>query len=281
MKQFKFKTLVFMALLILVWVVLSTLSAEKKLMNRVLDEEPTNNKTLSYALKDNKNDKEEQDIVYNLDSIVKQIITDTINKKEVEVQLSTKQEVEEEIKKVESLTNKILVGVDVFEDGENKFEESMDFSNSIEEVGKDTANKNTDIVGAIIGSKKDIPIDYNMNYRVAELVEIISGDEIIASIDDIPKVVKLIGIDSEQNDYKALAAILSGIETIYLEFDIKRYDNKDRALAYVWISEPDRENRGNMVNGMLIKGGFAKLKTSSPNVVYSAYFNRLQKEANK
>jgi hypothetical protein len=70
---------------------------------------------------------------------------------------------------------------------------------------------------------------------------------------------------------------------IFLEFDVQKYDNYGRLLAYVWLSSPkeisEQEIKSKMFNAILLLEGYAQVMTVPPNVKYVDYFLKFQKEA--
>lgn len=66
---------------------------------------------------------------------------------------------------------------------------------------------------------------------------------------------------------------LIGDKFIKLEYDVQRYDQYRRVLAYAYL-----EN-GTFVNGELIRNGYAKVVTYQPNVKHVDLLVELQKEA--
>lgn len=74
----------------------------------------------------------------------------------------------------------------------------------------------------------------------------------------------------EASDY--VKKILTG-RKVRLEFDVQRYDRYKRTLAYVYLDD------GRFLNALLVKEGYASVATFPPNVKYSEYFAKLEKEA--
>lgn len=60
---------------------------------------------------------------------------------------------------------------------------------------------------------------------------------------------------------------------IYLKFDIDKFDQYRRTLAYVYLPN------GTFVNEKLVKEGYAMVMTVPPNVKYSGKFLMLQQQA--
>jgi micrococcal nuclease len=98
--------------------------------------------------------------------------------------------------------------------------------------------------------------------------------------------IRLIGVDAPEsrNSFKKvigfygkeskqyLSSLISG-KYVRLEYDVDRFDQYKRTLAYVYL-----EN-GLFVNSDLVKNGYAMVMTVPPNVKYADLFVALQHEA--
>lgn len=69
-----------------------------------------------------------------------------------------------------------------------------------------------------------------------------------------------------------LKTLLDG-KRVRLEYDLDRFDQYKRTLAYVYLED------GTFVNADLVKNGFAMVMTVPPNVKYADEFVKLQREA--
>jgi micrococcal nuclease len=76
----------------------------------------------------------------------------------------------------------------------------------------------------------------------------------------------------ESKDY--LSAWLTG-KKVRLEYDVGKYDQYHRALAYVFLED------GTFVNAELLKRGYAIVLTVPPNVKYADEFIKLQRKARR
>jgi len=76
----------------------------------------------------------------------------------------------------------------------------------------------------------------------------------------------------ESRDY--LKQLLTG-KKVRLEYDVEKYDQYHRKLAYVFLED------GTFVNAELIRGGYAVVLTIPPNVKYADEFLRLQRKARR
>lgn len=132
----------------------------------------------------------------------------------------------------------------------------------------------------------------------ASLVRVVDGDTIIVKISGEDVRVRLIGIDtpesvnpdeSKNSESGKLASkytksILKKGQTLYLEKDTSNKDKYDRLLRYVWLKKPastvtEKEISTKMLNGILVKKGYAYAKTYYPNIKYSEIFKKLEQEA--
>lgn len=127
----------------------------------------------------------------------------------------------------------------------------------------------------------------------ATVVRVVDGDTYVVDIDGVETKVRLIGIDTPESvasqeyldktgkentqegkdisDY--MKNLLPAETTLYLEFDVEKYDKYDRVLAYAYFED------GEMIQEHLLKNGFAKVMTIEPNVAYSERFVELEQKA--
>lgn len=68
---------------------------------------------------------------------------------------------------------------------------------------------------------------------------------------------------------------LIGSRKVRLEYDVTRYDQYGRTLAYVYL------DNGTFVNADMVKNGFATVMTFPPNVRYADTFVDLARKARK
>lgn len=153
--------------------------------------------------------------------------------------------------------------------------EATNEENSKENI---TEENNTNTTVATENSSK-----YNGPYKVIRTVD---GDTFIINLDGEETRVRMIGIDTpesvhsneEKNTEEGKIAsdytkkLLTG-KNVYLEFDVDKYDDYDRLLAYVYTEDKT------MVNKLLIKEGYARMYTVQPNVKYKTDFYQMQMKA--
>jgi micrococcal nuclease len=130
---------------------------------------------------------------------------------------------------------------------------------------------------------------YQQASQYIYVTKVIDGDTFWgndAGLDEVR--VRLLGIDApesrksehkevgyygkESEDY--LKALLSG-KKVRLEYDVDKYDQYGRILAYVYLED------GTFVNAELIKNGYASVMTFPPNVKHADEFISLQRKARK
>jgi len=123
-------------------------------------------------------------------------------------------------------------------------------------------------------------------YRVTRIVD---GDTFWID-DGSPKGLKirLIGIDAPESrnsgqkmkgfygeESTEYITSLIGNRNVRLEYDVTRYDQYGRTLAYVYL------DNGTFVNAEMVKNGFATVMTFPPNVRYADTFVDLARRARK
>ena len=110
--------------------------------------------------------------------------------------------------------------------------------------------------------------------------------------------IRLIGIDtpesvnpdeSKNNKYGDMASdytksLLEGLDELYIQYDTTTQDNYGRDLCYVWlkndIDTTDPQDIANyMLNGILVRNGYAYNKEYLPNIKYADIFLQLREEA--
>lgn len=72
---------------------------------------------------------------------------------------------------------------------------------------------------------------------------------------------------------------MEDIETVYLEYDVGRYDQYDRTLAYVWVdTDPDSDDAEDylMLNELILQEGLADPVYIEPNLKYADIFEQYE-----
>lgn len=118
-----------------------------------------------------------------------------------------------------------------------------------------------------------------------QLIRVVDGDTIVVNISGEEQYVRLIGIDcpesvnpdESKNTPEGIQAsdhtkeILSGITTVYLEYDTERIDDYGRILAYVWYIKEDGSMK--MLNEQIFLDGYAAPLTIEPNTKHMDLFS--------
>lgn len=114
----------------------------------------------------------------------------------------------------------------------------------------------------------------------AEVLDVTDGDTIRVLLGGEEESVRYIGIDTPESvapgepvecfgpAASAANLRLVGGETVALAFDDERRDQYGRLLAYVYVGDT-------FVNAELVRDGFARTLTISPNTDFAAFFDRL------
>ena len=115
---------------------------------------------------------------------------------------------------------------------------------------------------------------------------VVDGDTIVVAINGKDEKVRMIGVNTPESVHvdknknteegKVVSDYTKGILTgteVYLEYDEDKYDDYNRLLAYVYISENE------MYNLHLIEEGYAQVMTIEPNTKYETTFSKAETEA--
>jgi len=123
-----------------------------------------------------------------------------------------------------------------------------------------------------------------------EFIRVVDGDTIIVKYNGEKTRVRLIGINSpesvhedetkntqEGRDASAfLKEYLEDVSTVWLEFDVEQTDQYDRMLAYVWMNADGSDIGEDMLNGIIVKEGYADARSYKPNVKYQDALEELE-----
>ena len=131
----------------------------------------------------------------------------------------------------------------------------------------------------------------NASIIKCELLNVIDGDTLSVMYDNEITKVRLIGIDTPEsvhvdetknNEFGKIASeytqeLLEDVEYVYLEFDKSMYDEYDRLLAYVYLSEEQAFMES--LNYILVNAGYAINKEFAPNTRYAAQLDAACEDA--
>lgn len=123
-------------------------------------------------------------------------------------------------------------------------------------------------------------------YKRVTVKRVVDGDTFIYSENGENIRCRMIGIDTpesvapeeERNTAEGVVAsdftksLIDG-KTVFLEYDVGKYDEYGRELVYVYLAD------GRMVQEILLSEGYARTMTIQPNVKYADRFAKLQREA--
>ena len=146
------------------------------------------------------------------------------------------------------------------------------------EIKSTEKNNKTDPFGKKDSSSENLNFNSQTYfYREAIPGAVISHNLFEATIDGETKLVKLIGLKDGDYYKEDLEQLLLSTESIFIEFDLKRYDQDGIALGYVWLSEPS-EDYSEMINYILLKETNIELdRLTSPNIKYTMFFAKAKK----
>jgi len=114
-------------------------------------------------------------------------------------------------------------------------------------------------------------------YREVKVESVLSANSFLASIDGEEKIVRLIGI-KDNDDPSYLEQLLFSVDTVFIEFDLQRYNESEEALCYVWLDKPNKNNLNMMVNGILLETNVSELeRLTAPNIKYNIFFTKIYK----
>ncbi|MDA2922907.1 thermonuclease family protein [Patescibacteria group bacterium AH-259-L07] len=127
-----------------------------------------------------------------------------------------------------------------------------------------------------------IPNLYGPDDKLYFVFNVIDGDTI--KVNGTMRV-RLIGIDAPEagecyyeDSKNALASLISG-EYVRLEKDVDAVDDRGRLLRYVFLPSQDLMENDIFVNAYLLRRGFAKTSSQSPNNRHDKYFISVREEA--
>ena len=199
------------------------------------------------------------------------------------------QPLSDEVEKVTNLTQDAVEGI-------KDASEKIDMADLKD--GKDVES----LMGDVLDAGNKIADENGIEFIKATLIRVVDGDTIVVEIENEQKKVRLIGIDTPESvasqEYldrtgkenteagktasEYTKSLLKDIKEVYLQKDTSDTDRYGRLLRYVWIEKPDNakdvtEIATKMLNGILIKDGYAELATYPPDTSYKADFEYVYK----
>jgi len=120
--------------------------------------------------------------------------------------------------------------------------------------------------------------------QFAQVVSVVDGDTIRVRYGGQTYRVRYIGIDTPELEHNGTPAdwlgpeakvkneLLVGGKNVFLEKDVSETDRYGRLLRYVWVGDT-------MINGELVRQGYAQAVSFPPDVKYLNWLRQLQQEA--
>lgn len=130
-------------------------------------------------------------------------------------------------------------------------------------------------------------------FKQVTVERVVDGDTIVVLYEGKSEKVRLIGINTPESVHadeskntkegeeasKYTKGLIKKGQTVYLQKDVSDRDKYDRLLRYVWLEEPAEINEETvssmMLNGILIKEGYAEPKEYYPDIKYSKVFKTI------
>jgi endonuclease YncB( thermonuclease family) len=143
---------------------------------------------------------------------------------------------------------------------------------------------------AVSGAEESLPAEIPADAQKVTIDEVRSGELIVVVIDGKRKIVSLIGIDAPDPKVKPLgecyareateylAKLLPENTTVYLDPDMLDTNDKDHLLRFVWLPG-EKDEKPVLVNGRMIRQGYAAWQEEEKNFTYEAVLERYEKEA--
>lgn len=179
-------------------------------------------------------------------------------------------------------------------------EQGKEIISEVKDISYDLTSDLLQGVKEHISSIKICPSSNSSDALAAySLLRVVDGDTIIIQNDYGEEIkVRLIGVDTPESvhsdeerntEYGILASdytknLLADVTELYLEFDSERTDKYGRTLAYVWLKKDvnttNKEDIANyMLNGILVRNGYAINKEYPPNTAHADTFLELRQDA--
>lgn len=168
-----------------------------------------------------------------------------------------------------------------------------------------------DAVNAVIDCAETFADENGVIFTRASLTRVVDGDTIVVDIygdacgeKEHQYSVRLIGVNTPESvaskeylerkgttnseEGKAASdytkAILDGVENLYLQTDVSDTDRYGRLLRYVWLDVPSDaydidQVTNQMLNGILVRDGYAECAIYKPDTAYADYFSAIERES--
>ncbi len=136
------------------------------------------------------------------------------------------------------------------------------------------------------------------SFEKARVTRIVDGDTVVVSVRGNSYKLRFIGIDTPEVKHPKKGVEFFGKEAsaftyknlnnrdVYLEKDVSNTDRYNRLLRYIWLIPPKNEGnpsykevRDQTFNGILVREGYANASTYPPDVKYSMWLSKIEREA--
>lgn len=134
------------------------------------------------------------------------------------------------------------------------------------------------------------------SYEKAQVLYAVDGDTIWVDIDGTREKIRFVGVNTPElardgkpaefmaEEAKNFTSNALKDKEIYLEKDVTDRDKYDRMLRYIWLekptSNPTKEDiEEKILNGILVKKGYAYSNYYKPDTKYQKYLDKIEKSA--
>jgi micrococcal nuclease len=142
------------------------------------------------------------------------------------------------------------------------------------------------LMGSMLAGCSSATVTSSSGREKVKVERVVDGDTFEVEIGGKKEKLRLIGVDTPETKKPNTPVMYYGKEasdytkkrlekkTVELEWDVDKYDQYKRLLAYVWIGDE-------LFNRTLVQEGYARIATFPPNVKYVDLFKKDQEEARK
>jgi micrococcal nuclease len=142
------------------------------------------------------------------------------------------------------------------------------------------------LMGSMLAGCSSATVTTSSGREKVKVERVVDGDTFEVEIGGKKEKLRLIGVDTPETKKPNTPVMYYGKEasdytkkrlekkTVELEWDVDKYDQYKRLLAYVWIGDE-------LFNRTLVQEGYARIATFPPNVKYVDLFKKDQEEARK
>lgn len=154
------------------------------------------------------------------------------------------------------------------------------------------------ILGIALINNIDFFNNTNSDYETGRIVRVVDGDTAVVKIKNENQKVRFIGVDTPEYNPKRNISQPWGKEAsefsknllkdqiVYLEKDVSETDKYNRLLRYIWLEPPQdlsnptyEEIENLMINGILVRDGYARAKTYKLDTKYQYELKKIEKSA--